>query len=148
MATEVGTDKKVGLGVMLGFPSSLTMKAYLHPKVALSLHLGGYWFGLHGRTQLEFEIAELQDWKFARFDLYGIVGGGTDLVLYGPASRGSVATARPEAHAGAGVELQFHDQPAAVYMEVMPVFWFMSFSPAWPGWPVGVYAGTGGRWYF
>ena len=131
-ATEVANDKKVGIGAMIGIPAvAFTPKFYFSDTVGLALHAGIYWWGAHFRAQLEFEIAELADWDFARFAMYIDAGTGTDVNFWGPwVSDSAVVYVRPEVHSGVGVELQFHDQPASVFIETNLAIYPLSFSPA------------------
>lgn len=150
-ATEVAHEKRVGIGAHVGYPTAFTMKFYISQKGGFTFHVGvvpGYWYGagryflhLHSRLQYQHEIVEFADWEFARFDMYFSVDAALNVVPDDP------VVLRPGVGAGVGVELQFHEVPASVYVETIPMVFPIDFGNT-PYFPVTVYGGAGGRWYF
>ena len=142
-ASEVGIEKRFGVGVELGTSQTVTAKYYVTPVLGVSAHVGydTYLRGIHGRFQVEQEFVQFADWDWARFALY--VNGGIAL-------NGTVAgryVFNPAVVVGSGLDLQFKPAPASAFLEadlaVYPrAFWDDSIAP------LGPIFGVGFRWYF
>ncbi len=145
-ASEVATEKRLGVGVASGpFAISATGKYYLSDKSGISAYLGtsGVYHGL--RANFESEFLEIQEWDFARLDLYWDAGIDFGVwTWFGSAAHFGIG-------GGVGIELQFNDVPASVFVDaglgVYPVC-----SGAGAGYTgaclVGGRGAAGGRWYF
>lgn len=141
-ASDIGTDKKFGIGAHLGSSATITGKYYLSEKNGLAFHVGTWYFwSIHARVQFESEFVEFADWDFGRLDMYwnagvsfnqGFFYAGTDIGVGG----------------GVGVELQFHNFPLQVFIEadlhIQPTGFIPGFGYSW----YSYYAGPGARWYF
>ncbi|MDY0004034.1 MAG: DUF3996 domain-containing protein [Polyangia bacterium] len=81
-ASEIGSNRKIGIGGMLGAPTGLSLKVYFNPRHALDFGLGvGYWGGatvlVHGDYKLHFPLVRAPD-----FDLPLYFGVGAKLTLW------------------------------------------------------------------
>ena len=150
-ATDIGTDKKLGLGVAFGDPYiSFNMKYWLNEKSGLTANIGTNIFYSEVRVGYESNIHTFgEDWGFAQLPLYWF--GAVDVGLYTPGFR---AYPRFGVGGGAGVALQFEDVPAEVFATAgLSVGYTGGCSDVYGGFapitcivqPIGQ---LGGRWYF
>jgi hypothetical protein len=148
-ASDVGTVKKLGLGVATGpFFASVTGKYYLSDKVGISAYLGtnGFYHGI--RANFEMEFVEFHEWDFGRLDMYwdaGVDAGLYTSVFYTSLGYGGELGVG----GGVGVELQFSNVPASVFVDaglgIHPICGSLSLS----GFCLVQGRGAaGGRWYF
>lgn len=147
-ASEIGTTKKFGIGVASGpMAISATGKYYFNDRAGLSFYAGtsGLYHG--ARVNFESEIVEFADWDWATFGMYW--DAGVDLGLY---SWWGYAGANVGVGGGVGVELQFAEVPAQVFVDaglgVYPVN-FCNVYTSYAGFClVSPRGAAGGRWYF
>ncbi len=140
--TEVGTSKKFGIGVSVGYPHYVTGKYWLDSKGGVAFYAGGSIFaGATGRVQYERQFVNFMKYdKLGRLDMFWAVGA------VGGWGGGTIA---PGAGAGVGAELRFKKFPAAVHHETLlytyPTLW--QYRTPGLGY-VWVTSSLGGRWYF
>jgi hypothetical protein len=147
-ASDVGTSKRIGVGVATG-PGILdaTGKYYLNDKMGISAYLGTS-FSYHMlRGNFEMEFVELADWDFARMDMYW--DAGIDLGLH---TAYGFVDGQFGLGGGVGVELQFHEVPAHVFVDVGLGVNPLNFCDIYeaPGGfcLIAPRGAAGGRWYF
>jgi hypothetical protein len=139
--TEVGTDKKFGLGVQLGSPITLTGKYWLDDQGGVAFHVGT-WFGFYNeaRVQYERQFVQFGDWDFGDLGMYWHAGVASRLwTVTGYDGDFSLGPS-----GGVAGELRFKDVPAAVFVEVGSAIYVLGHEYSW--WDYSYAAG--GRWYF
>ncbi len=111
-ATEVGTERKVGVGGEVGNGIlGLTGKYWFSPTVGVSAGLGNFGTLQQLRLDFEMDIFTVRDEGFGRFDLFWLAGIDTGVyVLPG------LASARFGFGAGVGLDLKFHDAPVDAFV--------------------------------
>ncbi len=148
--TEVGADKRFGLGVEIGFPNSITGKYFFGDNAGVAFHAGGSAVGIggytDGRVQYEGRVLEFGDWKFA--DLGGYWNAGAAVRYWLVSGWDQALQLGPTG--GVGAEMRFKEVPAAAYAEADGRLYLL-------GPQTGTYDGVrqfgmtttvGGRWYF
>lgn len=147
-ATEIGTTKKFGLGLASGSHfGALTGKYYLNENVGVVVYVGnsGWYTGVRANYEREFHA--LDSWGWAQLDLYWLVGADVGLwTYYGryPAVIG--------AGGGVGADMQFHDVPLSVFLDVglglYPINAYDELDRFAGFGLVAPRGSLGGRWYF
>lgn len=143
--TEVGTDKKFGIGVSVGYPHYVTGKYWLDSQGGVAFYAGGSILnGVTGRVQYERQFINFMKYdKLGRLDMFWSIGA------VGGLGGGSLV---PGAGGGVGAELRFKKVPAAVHHDTMfytyPTQWKDSTGTFGPTGHVRVTSALGGRWYF
>lgn len=147
-ASEVGTQRKFGLGGMLGAPNGLSMKYYLGQKHALDFGAGFGWWGAAIYVHADY-LFHIELTKTEHFDLPLYIGVGPKLTVWfsdhHPAYWGGK---KKDGHLGIGVRVpigiafNLNKVPLDVFLEVVPGVGFF------PG--VGAYldGAVGVRYYF
>lgn len=147
-ATDVATSKRIGIGAATG-PAYLTAtgKYYLNDKMGISAYLGTSFVFHMLRANFEMEFVELADWDFARFDMYWDAGLDLGLHTYYGYVGGQLGIG-----GGVGVELQFHELPASVFVDgglaVNPLNFCSVYQAPGAFCLISPRAAAGGRWYF
>lgn len=145
--TEVGTTRRLGIGVAAGFPTAATLKLHVKPTVGLTLHVGPTLVsaGLHVRLQAEHLPARLRRWTWGELRL-GWQGGVAVELLFGTAA--GRTSARPAVLVGVGAELRLVPVPVGLFAELSPMLFPADVAPATPtGFqPFGLTLVVGGRW--
>ena len=149
LATDIGTDAKLGIGLHLGTPSGFTGKVFTgeHQGFVLNVEYDPLFTRLGGlRAGYEARVAELGDWHWGVVDLNGkglvSVQGGRNAWL-GSAFR---------VGAGGGLTLSalLKDAPLEIYTEAQVIAYPLALAGGtyWTRGIVGVHGGTGVRYYF
>ena len=150
-ATEVGTYKKLGLGVATGLPYvSLTGKIYLTDEAGFAGYVGTEFEAHYVRVAYQREFKELQNWDWSRLDMYWQLGLDAGIQTQNFGYVGGYLMP----YGGLGAELQFHEVPAQVFLElglgpsVLNTYCHaagkVNDGLCW----VDVNGAFGGRWYF
>ena len=145
--TEVGTTRRLGIGLAAGFPTAATLKLHVRPEIGLSLHLGPTLVssGLHVRIQAEHLPARLRRWSWGELRL-GWQGGVAVELLFGAAA--GRTSARPAVLVGVGAELRLVPAPVGLFAELSPMLFPADVAPPKPtGFqPFGLTLVVGARW--
>lgn len=147
--TEIGFERRFGVGIAAGFPSSATLKIQATPRHGVSLHAGPTLAtsGLHLRLQYDQASARLRTWAFGELWIGWQLGIVVNFVFGEAVGR---TTVRPGLTAGVGVEVRLVPAPASLFLEAGPVlfpFDLASSEPS-PFQPAGLVLCVGGRWWF
>jgi len=129
----------LGLGLIIGDTTGISMKYYLHRHLALDAALGAPWgyavgpgVALHGDVMYTAEMVKVRKGK-----LFFHLGGGVGMAF---------GSAPDDFEMGlrftTGAEYFFHQSPFSVFGELVPVLIFVS-----PG-GMRLHAAFGGRYYF
>lgn len=150
-ATEVGLSKPVGVGLATGYPGaiSVTGSYWLSDRGRISGYLGsiGFMYGL--RALYEHNFYPITDEGPGVLWVYWFAGLDLSLSRYANKTMDDNWHGRVGLLGGAGVELQFHNAPAEVFLEVGPALYPVNgctylygncFTSAW--------SQLGARWYF
>jgi hypothetical protein len=138
--TQVGTKKKLGVGVSGGIPNSFTMKYYLKPKSGIAVHVGlSLFWGSALRVQYEQDFWNIGNWAWGKLDMDFNVGVMSWMSL-------SNFSLLPGAGGGVGVHLRFKDVPAEVFIDNAVYVYPTAFLNNTRG--LSYVGGAGGRWYF
>lgn len=147
-ATDVGVIKKFGIGIATGpMGISATGKYYLNQKMGISAYIGSsvQYQGL--RANFEMEFLEPADWDFARLGLYWDAGVDLGIWTWYGLNAGIVGVG-----GGVGAELQFHEVPASVFVDVgiglYPVNAYDELKEIAGFGLIAPRGAAGGRWYF
>jgi hypothetical protein len=159
-ATEVGSARKFGLGLVLGDPTGLSAKYWVTPTNALDFGLGfwGYGVGNHcwhdnaGYAHCDnyygyhhagtVNVDYLWEWNIARgkAQLDWHLGPGGRLIWRGQCNGDCVALA---ARMPVGLDLTFSEPSfLELFLELAPAFYVV------PGFDFAIEAGLGIRFYF
>lgn len=143
-ATEIGVERRWGVGIELGAPNAVTGKYFFDDLSGVSLH-AGWWAdrALHVRAQYEREFLEVANPAWARLGLYWLAGVHTGFLPFHPYY--DAAYVGP--HAGAAAELQFHDIPINVFLEADVGAAAAFATPETLIWPIANIQ-LGGRYHF
>ncbi|MCB9664230.1 MAG: hypothetical protein H6732_08965 [Alphaproteobacteria bacterium] len=150
-SSEIGRERRFGVGLALGFPPSGTLKLFIDPNNALALHVGPTLAtsGLHLRLQFEQAAKELRRWEIGELLLTWHLGVAVELIFGQQAVTSGV---RFGVHGGVGVELRLVPAPIAVFGELAPVIYPFDLAAAVQGTspfvPVQGIVAVGARWYF
>lgn len=150
-AGEVGQERRLGVGLALGFPPSGTAKLFVDARNGLALHVGPTLAisGLHIRLQFEQAVRSLRRWEVGELLLTWHLGVAVELVFGQQAVTSGV---RFGVHGGIGVELRVVPAPVAVFGEIAPVIYPFDLAAAVQGGspfvPVQGILTVGVRWYF
>ncbi len=138
--SEVGTDKKFGLGVQLGAPMTFTGKYWLDDQGGPAFHVGTYFVYHEARVQFERQFVQFGDWDFGDVGMYWHAGVATrywtvpnyvNELSLGPSG-------------GVAGELRFKPVPAAVFVEAGTAIYVLGHDYSW----YSINYAAGGRWYF
>lgn len=145
-ATEVGTDRKLGLGGEVGNGIiGVTGKYWFSPTVGVSAGLGNFGTLQQLRVNFEMDIFTVRDEPFGRFDLFWLAGIDTGLYL-----QSGLVLPRFGTGAGVGLDLKLHDSPIDAFvhvgMGVFPVEYCTTSSSLTC--LLAPRGGLGGRYYF
>lgn len=144
---EIGTTRRFGVGLGLGFPATLTAKMHVNREHGVSLHVGPTLgvSGLEVRLQYEHTPWVIRTWNVAELDLSWHAGVVVDFVFGEQASRSGV---RPGLLAGVGVEARFVPFPVGLFAELSPVVYPVDIvDESSPFLPASVVIVVGARWY-
>jgi len=145
MATDIGEQFRWGLGIEIGYPTSVTARYIGTKRSAVSAHVGSLLIrlGLHLRVQYELTPVTLSTFRTGRADLYIPMSIGVDLFFDGDPARLGIGI-------GMGAEIKLAMVPVGIFLEAQPVVYPLEATrPAnLRGGYVGVNAGVGARWYF
>lgn len=137
--TEVGTNKKVGIGATVGSPHAFTAKWYLNPNAGIALFVGvrPLWGGAV-RVSYQQDFWNIGNWSWGKLDM----GWQAGVIAWG----GLGNPLLPGAGGGVGAHLRFKSVPAEVFVDHAAYVYPTGFWSDARG--VGYVGSLGGRWYF
>jgi len=149
-ASEVAESRRLGIGVMVGAPTGLSLKYYFSPRHALDFGLGvGFWGGptlyLHGDYKLHFMLT-----RNSAFDLPLYIGVGAKLTVWFD-NHDHAYWGDNDVHSGylgfgirvpIGIAFNLGGLPLDIFFEIVPGLGLF------PGIGAFVDGAIGVRWYF
>ena len=142
-ATDVGRSKRIGVGIEVGAPAGLSAKYFFNEKQGVSVHVGAWTTSrVYVAGQFEFEFLELGDFSWARADLYGLAGVESGYIYISPFNNGYLGL-----YGGAAAELQFHEAPINLYLE-LGIGLAMTSDGVQPIVVPAAHSTLGARWHF
>lgn len=144
---QIGGTKPLGIGIAVGFPTSVSFKWMPNRWEGLSLHAGPtvVSLGVHLRVQYERRELMLKRWPMANLSLGWYTGALVNLV-FGQAAQGTGA--RVGVFIGPQLELRAVPAPVSVFAEAALVAYPTEFVKSRRFSPVGVTVAVGARWFF
>lgn len=133
-ATDVGTTRRFGLGINVGWPEEITGKYWLDEESGIAVGLGAFgfrWFAV--RAQYERDLMDLASWDWGVADLYWDVGARLDAYPGSYYTGGGLGVGP---FGGVAARIRFHEVPVegfvgpdigvgwVTYTQVQPIhFW-------------------------
>ncbi|MFT4625433.1 MAG: hypothetical protein ACI8PZ_004101 [Myxococcota bacterium] len=146
-ATEIGTTRKVGAGVALGTPTSVTGKLFLTEGsgIVAAVDYEPVFRTVGVRGTYEGRLARFGEWQWGAFDL---MGKGSAVVHTGGAHVGGVT--RLGGGGGLGLAVLLADTPLEIYNELQVMVYPVSVASGayWAPGMVGVNGSLGVRYYW
>lgn len=147
--TEIGFERRFGLGIAAGFPSAATLKLQAAPRHGVSLHVGPTLAtsGLHLRLQYDQSSARLKTWGFGELWVGWQLGAIVNLVFGEIVGTTAV---RLGLTAGAALDLRLAPAPISAFVEAGPILFPIELAQPETSTfqPAGLVLCVGARWWF
>lgn len=144
-ATDVGTTRRLGLGLNLGWPEEITGKYWLDEQSGVAVGVGAFafrWFAV--RAQYERDLMDLAQWDWGLADVYWDVGVRFDAYPGYYYSGGGVGVGP---YGGVAGRIRFHEVPVEGFVGPDVGFGFITYTQIDPV-RFWINVNAGARYYF